>query len=424
MRQLGWILYQAGVLLALTLAGPYLLLRRRSHYWTSFKGRLGAAPALAGTRPLWLHAVSVGEVGVAATLARALPATESLLVTTVTPTGQARARSSLGQRAGFAYLPLELKAAVRRFLDRTSPRALVLVEGDYWPLLLAEVKRRRLPVAVVNGRISDRTFRRLSRLARRWPRLLAWYFRPVDRFGLQTTADRDRLAALGVPAEKLIVTGNLKFETPEPKLAPALAERVALEAGGRPLLVAGSTMAGEEAAVLDAFRELGGGRRALLALAPRHPERFEEAAHLAESRGFLVARRSAPAATPGAASEILLLDTLGELAALYQLASVAFIGGTLVPTGGHNPLEAARYGVPVAVGPSMENFREIAEQFDQAGAWSRVRDAAGLANVWRSWLDRPADAQALGARGAGLMAANRGALGRTLELLAPLLEKN
>jgi 3-deoxy-D-manno-octulosonic-acid transferase len=178
-------------------------------------------------------------------------------------------------------------------------------------------------------------------------------------------------------------------------------------------------MAGEEAAVLDACREIGGGERALLVLAPRHPERWNEVEALLRARGVDFARRTA-LPSPGQPA-VVLLDTLGDLAGLYRLAAAAFIGGTLVPKGGHNPLEAARFGVPVAVGPSMHNFRDMAEAFDQAGAWRRVADARELAAVWREWLDDPETAHAVGGHALQLVEENRGALARTLEMLEPVL---
>jgi 3-deoxy-D-manno-octulosonic-acid transferase len=265
--------------LAMALAGPVLLLRRGRHYWTTLPRRLLGERRIAtslperrpAARPLWLHAVSVGEVGVAATLARALPPDLPLVVTTVTPTGQERAQALFRERAEVAYLPFDLDLSLGRFFRRLRPRALVLIEGDYWPLLLRRCRDRGLPVAVINGRLSDRSFPRLAWLARRAPRLLSPLLTPVERFGVQTAADRDRLLALGVPAGKVMVTGNLKFETPEPAAKPALEAKLAELAGGRPILVAGSTMGGEEEAVVDAFLGAGGGTRAFLLLAPRHP---------------------------------------------------------------------------------------------------------------------------------------------------------
>jgi 3-deoxy-D-manno-octulosonic-acid transferase len=308
---------------------------------------------------------------------------------------------------------------------------LVLVEGDLWPLLLERVKRRSVPVVVVNGRLSDRGFARLRRL-RRWVRPI---LEPVDLYGVQTERDQERLLELGVPAERVRVTGNLKFESPEPPALAALEAEVRGLAGERAILVAGSTMPGEEAAVLDAFVRVGstrervgstrgrvGSTRALLVLAPRHPERCAEVEALLLARGIAALRRSRLSdGIGGAAPAVLLLDSMGELASLYRVATAVFIGGTLVPSGGHNPLEAARFAVPIAVGPSMRNFAEMAALYDARSAWRRVADADQLASAWTEWLDRPERGRALGERAAGILAENRGALERTLELVRPLL---
>ena len=415
-----WWLYQALYLLALVASGPLLLLGRGRHYLATLSGRLGGWRPESGAAVrggLWIHAVSVGEVGVASTLARALPTELPLVVTTITPTGQERARALFRGRAAIAYHPFELGFALRRFLGRFEPGALVLCEGDYWPLALRRARDRGMPVAVVNGRVSDRTFPRLLRLRPVVRRLM---LDRVDWFGVQTGADRERLLALGVPAARVAVTGNLKFEAPEPPARPELEALVGRLAAGRPVLVAGSTMPGEEGAVVEAFAAAGGGERALLVLAPRHPERFEEVFERLCRRFPDVARRSAEGAAP-ARPAALLLDSLGELAALYRRAAGAFVGGTLVPTGGHNPIEPARFGIPVAVGPSMENFREIAELFDAAGAWARVGDGAGLGRVFAGWLDRPEERAALGVAAAALVGVHRGALERTRTGLEPLL---
>jgi 3-deoxy-D-manno-octulosonic-acid transferase len=445
MGSLLWVLYEAGLGLALLIAGPFLLARRGSHYLPTLAGRLGAGAGSAQSGGLWLHAVSVGEVGVAATLVRALPAGLPLLVTTVTPTGQALARRLFAGRAEVAYLPFDLRPAVRRFWRRFQPAALVLIEGDYWPLLLREARRLGLPVAVVNGRVGDHSYRRLRRL-RRLPFLAGLLFANVERFGMQTAADRARLEALGVDPARLAVTGNLKFETADPPANPALADGLDRLCGGRPLLVAGSTMAGEEEAVLAAFAAAGGGRRAMLLLAPRHPERCDEVERLLRQQGLSLIRRSQMRLAGGGSDggndggvggsgggddgggatggpDVVLLDSLGELARLYRTAAAAFVGGTLVPTGGHNPLEPARYAIPIAAGPSMHNFREMAEHFDRAGAWRRVAGAAELGHAWNDWLADPAAARRQGERAAGLLQENRGALAHTLEVLAPLLAR-
>jgi 3-deoxy-D-manno-octulosonic-acid transferase len=423
MRSVLWGLYQLATGAALVAAGPFLLARRGSHYLPTLPGRLGRTdPREEGTAgeavqgALWIHAVSVGEVGVAATLARALPAGTPLLVTTVTPTGQARARALFSRpNHQVAYLPFDLGVPVQRFFRRFAPRALVLVEGDYWPLVLREAHRRGLPVAVVNGRVGDRSFGRMRRLRP----LLGPLFSGIARFGVQTRQDLDRLVELGVPPERITVTGNLKYETPRPEGKPDLEAGLRSLAGGRPLLLAGSTMAGEEAQVVDAFLAAGGGERALLVVAPRHPERWNEVDAFLRSRGLAVVRRTA-LPLPGR-PDAVLLDSLGELAGLYRRAAGAFIGGTLVPTGGHNPLEAAVFGIPIAVGPSMHNFREMAEAFDRLGAWRRVADARELGAAWRDWLDDPRAAEQMGILGLTLIQENRGALARTVAMLGEVL---
>lgn len=410
-----WIVYQLVAMLAMILAAPILLMRRGQHYLRTIPGRLGLYRGPVPQSPVWLHAVSVGEVGVAATLIQALPPEQPLLVTTITPTGQERAQHLLGDRAAISYLPYETDLAIQPFLRRFGPRSLILVEGDLWPLILARVKNRRLPVVVVNGRISDRSFRRMRRLRL----LLGPLLGRVDGFAVQTDEDRRRLIELGVSADRVRRTGNLKFETAEVEPQPILESRLTELAAERPILIAGSTMHGEESAVLDSFGLLGGGDRALLVLAPRHPERWTEVEDLLERRDLEVLRRSHW--TSGERPDVLLLDSLGELAALYRVANAAFIGGTLVPTGGHNPLEAARFAVPTVVGPSMENFREIAELFDRAAAWERAADAAQLARVWEHWLDDPEAARRIGQRGAEVVAENGGALKNTLDFLRPLV---
>lgn len=421
-----WLLYDLCALALLLLAAPLLWLRRGSHYLPTLRGRLGGHDGRVVRGALWIHAVSVGEVVVAATLVRALPKDLPLLITTVTPTGQEQACKRFQPRAAVAYLPFDLGFAVRRFFRRFEPRALILVEGDYWPRVLRETRRRDLPVAVINGRVGDRSFARMHR----WPlpsKLLALLFRPVGRFGVQSCQDRERLIALGVPSDRIEVTGNLKYDSPEPKRNPVLEERLRALAGDRPILVAGSTMEGEEGKVLDAFEEIGGGERALLVIAPRHPERWEEVNRLLTRRGTDALRRSRLEEASETRGEppppVVLLDSLGELAGVYALAASAFIGGTLVPTGGHNPLEPALYGVPIIVGPSMENFRDMARTFDRVGAWERVGSARELARIWRRWLDHPEVAREVGERAKALLEKNRGALEKTLAMLEPVLKQ-
>ena len=428
-----WFLYQLAMGAGLGVAAPVLLARRGRHYLETLPARLGRLPAAEAERPLWLHAASVGEAAVAATLARALPRDLDLLVTTVTPTGQAAARRAFAPLAGngrsvvVTYLPFDLGPLVSRFLNRYSPRALVLFESELWPLLLRNCRRRGMPVAVLNARVSDRSYARLRRAGRLARRLLIG---PVDCFGAQSPLDEERLLNLGASPGATSWTGNLKFDTPEP--APAVALELALRdlASGRPILVVGSTMPLEETIVLDAFERLGAD--ALLVLAPRHPERFDDVWQAIQERTLPALRRSRlPRAEAvgdcgegdGAArARVVLLDSLGELASVYRLASAAFIGGTLVPTGGHNPIEAARFGVPVIVGPSMENFRRIARDFVEAGGLTVVADGEGLTAAWRRLLERPDEAAEQGGRGLAIVDRNRGAVERSIERLGGLVD--
>ncbi len=462
-----WFLYQLAMAAGLGVAAPVLLARRGRRYTETLPARLGRLPEARGTRPLWLHAASVGETGAAATFARALPADLDLVVTTVTPTGQAAAKKlflpfeSERRSVVVTYLPFDLAPLVSGFLDRYAPRALALLESELWPLVLRSCRQRGIPVAVLNARISDRSFARMRRAGRLGRRTL---FDPVSRFGVQSPQDEDRLSSLKAPAEKVVLTGNLKFDTPEPAPVAALEQALRELAAGRPLLVAGSTMAGEEGIVLDAFERLG--RDAMLVLAPRHPERFDEVWREVEQRSLPARRRSRmpsagvgeqpdehqiglrgvpvgsiealsgrgasdPAGTSSPspslsrsspAVRVVLLDSLGELASIYRLASAAFIGGSLVPTGGHNPIEAARFGVPVIVGPSMENFRRMADDFEAARALTVVGGGEALAEAWRRLLNRPVEAVEQGRRGLEIVSRSRGAVERSVRLLGDLVD--
>ncbi|MEE8367649.1 MAG: 3-deoxy-D-manno-octulosonic acid transferase [Thermoanaerobaculia bacterium] len=412
-----WILYQIAIAALLLLTAPILWLRRRRHYFASLPKRLAYQLPPARGNHIWIHAVSVGEVGVARTLIEALPADVPLVLTTVTPTGQEQARRQLGKRAQIAFLPFDLSPAINRFLACFSPRTLILVEGDLWPLLMRTLKSMSVPIVVVNGRISDRSYRRMRRL--RW--VLGPLLDPVDLFCVQSTEDKDKLINLGVDSTRIVHTGNLKFDSGQPTLRPEVLDLVRSLADKRPILIAGSTMEGEDDPVLDAFIELGGGDRGLLVLAPRHLERCDDVTQLINSKSLRTIRRSRIEAQTKARIDVLLLDSLGELAPLYELARAVFIGGTLAPKGGHNPLEAARHGVPIAIGPSMENFREIATQFDRNLAWHRVSGSRELATVWDLWLRDPAEAERTGLKGAKVVSMNQGALEATLEALQPYL---
>lgn len=386
--------------------------------------------------PLWIHAVSLGEVQAAAALVSRLQAGASppaVLFTVGTLTGMERARAAFRDRLAaadgsltLAFAPLDFPGAVRRFLDHFRPRALVLLEMELWPNLLAACDSRGIPAALVSARLSAPSVRRYRRFA---SRLMAQTLGRLAVIAAQGEADAARLVELGAPAARVAVGGNLKFDhapaAEHAARAAALRAAMASSAGAaRRIFVAGSTQEGEEAACLEAVRLLAAGGRVpppLLVLAPRMPGRFEEVARWLSGRGVSFARRSAGAPPVTADCEVLLVDALGELVDFYALADVAFVGGTLVPLGGHNLLEPAALGVPVACGPYTFNAPQVASLLQEAGALRVVADAPSLAAALEAWLaDGPARREA-GEAGRRVVEANRGAVERTLALLAPVL---
>ena len=403
-------------------------------YWHGWRERFGAGLPRAGGG-IWLHAVSVGEVQAAAilieALARRLPGVE-ITLSCATPTARTRARTLLPDIA-VSYAPYDLPGSVRRCLARLRPRLLIVLETELWPNLLHQAQRTGVPVLIASARVSKRSAGRYQRV----PGLLRAVLAAGVWIGAQTEADAQRFAALGVPPARVSVVGNIKFDR---ALAPDVTERGAqLRArygAGRPVWVAGSTHAGEEPIVLAAHRQLLGQQpSALLILAPRYPQRFAAAAAAISAQGFRCLRRSANAAgddaprgnapgiAPGAAVgdyQVLLLDTLGELADFYAAADVAFVGGSLVPIGGHNLLEPAALGLPVLSGPEQFNAPQVAEALGAQGALTLVHDAAELsAALARLLSDQQARAQQ-GAAGRAVIDANRGALGRLLQLIEGL----
>jgi 3-deoxy-D-manno-octulosonic-acid transferase len=422
------VLYLAYTLLlaaGLTLSLPFYLWKERGtgKYRRTFRermGRLPAAIASEGRASVWVHAVSVGEVLAArplvAALRERLPGHRVFLSTT-TLTGNAVAREKVKGADGLFFAPFDFPGAVRRVLDRTTPRLVVLVETEIWPNLIHEARRRGAHVALVNGRISPRSFPRYRMLRPLLEPVLA----EVDAFLMQGEAHAERVRAMGAPPERVRVTGNLKFDALEaPRSSESLA-RVFSAVGDEPLWVAGSTMAGEELALLATFRALRAQwSRLRLVLAPRHPERFEEVFVVARAAGFACARRSALTG-PWSDGEVLLLDTMGELAQAYAYATLVFVGGSLVPAGGHNVLEAAAAGKPTLVGPYMENFQEIADEFGAERALVRVLSELELARAAGELLGDPALRAEIGARAKALVERNRGSLEKTVGALMALV---
>lgn len=420
-------LYSLLLLVVLIVGAPVWLLRMATsgRYRGGLSERLGRVPArlaetVAGRPVIWLHAVSVGEVLAAAELiaglARVFP-DYALALSTTTEAGQKLARQRFPTLPVF-YLPLDFAVLVRRYLRVLKPRLVLLMESELWPNLIRESGRSGAAIVVVNARISDRSFPRTMRLRRLWQPIL----RPVTLFLAQGEETAARLRAIGLPAAKVLVTGNLKYDGKAAARGRVFEGLKRALMPGSPLLVAGSTLEDEEAQLLTAWPEvLHALPTAILLLAPRHTPRFDAVDALTASRGFKVCRASAPGSGESLrGGEVFLLDTIGDLAGIYGLATAAFLGGSLIPAGGHNPLEPARFGVPVILGPSFENFREIVAVM-QAGAALRVlKPGEHLAGVLIEALRGGPEMRALGERGRAVALAQAGATERTLDALATL----
>jgi 3-deoxy-D-manno-octulosonic-acid transferase len=425
---LRYLLYSIGYVAAFIVALPYFLLRdhKTGRYRRSFAERWGRMPQQLrkDSRPsVWIHAVSVGETLAARPLVTALRPLVSgrrIVVSNTTVTGRTVAEQSLSAVDARFYVPFDLPGPVGRAMAAARPELLVLMETELWPNLIHGARRRGVRTAIVNGRISDRSHHRYLRAKS----LFAPVLQEVDLFLMQTAEHADRIRALGALAERVQVTGNLKFDAAEATPpSPALAAIVGGPArAGRLTWIAGSTVTGEEVQVLAALARL---RERLpevdLVLVPRHPERFPEVPGMVAAAGFHCVRRSETRPGEWRPGDVLLLDTMGELAQAYALADVAFVGGSLVPMGGHNILEPAVAGVPVVVGPFMENFREIATQFHAARALVEVRTGVGLAAAIGDLLADPARRTAQAAAASAIVEQNRGAVERTAQALIGLL---
>src|ERR1035438_9278744 len=396
--------YNLALLAALVACSPWWLWRMATtqKYREGLAERLGRVRLLKGQgdRPLiWVHAVSVGEVLAVSRLVKTLDAALPeyfVAVSTTTRTGQALARERFGSNRVF-YCPLDLPWAVRAYLNALKPRLLVLAETEFWPNLLSGCFRRGTPVAVVNARISDRSWTRYRRLHWLWKPFLG----PLSRVLAQSETDAERLKAIGCLPGRVSVAGNLKFDVRAAGEAEATLQLKSLAPDLR-LVVAGSTLEGEEAALLEAWPQLlEADQRLAMVMAPRHPERFNTMAALLDQSAFKWVKRSdwksktAGTLQPLKPGEIVLLDTIGELASIYSLASVAFVGGSLIPAGGHNPLEPAQFGVPIVMGPHYANFRAITDDL-RAHQALRIAAKETLAVTLINLLIDTASANAMG----------------------------
>lgn len=420
------LIYLAAVYLAAPVISAMLAARglRDRSYWRNFGERFGLGPPLAGF-PIWVHAVSVGEVQAAAALVIALRdryPEVPVLVTTFTPTGAARARALFRGTADVRYLSYDLPGSVRRFLNRTRPRLAVIMETELWPNLYRQCRVRRIPLVIASARLSRRSTNRYRRLGALFKETVAGGV----VVAAQGEGDAERFRALGAEPERTHVTGNLKFDF---TLPPDIEERGkalrAQYAPQRAVWVAGSTHGGvEEEAVLAAQRQVGAAHSgALLVLAPRHPNRFGEVASWLERQGIAFMRRSQSSAadTARAAPSVLLLDTLGELLYFYAAADVAFVGGSLAPIGGHNLLEPAALGLPVLTGPNNSNGEDVARLLLDCGAAQIVRNGAQLGARVTELLSDRAQRVEMGSRGRAAIDRNRGALEKLMRLVDSLL---
>ena len=390
--------------------------------------RFGRPPAAVnphGRPSIWIHAVSVGEVLAAKALVALLKATypaHRLVVSTTTASGQLVARQLVPAVDATFYAPLDFPPCVAGTLDCVAPELLVLIDTEVWPNLLRACRRRGVRTMIVNGRISDRSYRGY--------RLVRWIMRRalggVDRVCAQNELWGRRFVALGLPPDRLTVTGSLKFDAADDAAAAAGDGDAVLRsfkfAAGRRVFIAASTLRGEEEPVLRAFARA---RRSfadtLLIIAPRHPERFAEAAAVAADQGFAVARRSSLDADVEPAADVIVLDSIGELARLFRLATVVFVGGSLVPAGGHNILEPAVFGKAVLFGPHMENFAGVADLFVERDAAWQIHSEQELGEAVETLLADSARREALGTAARALVDGNRGARGRTLAAIRALL---
>jgi 3-deoxy-D-manno-octulosonic-acid transferase len=419
-----YFLYSLLVACGLVVSAPWLVLQafrhgKYRHQWHERLGRLPESLTGSAAPTLWLHAVSVGEVLSAAPLVAAVRRDHPdwrVVVSTTTRTGRETAVARLPGVVGVFYFPLDFAWVVRRVLRHIRPSLLVIVETEIWPNVVRLCREAGVGVLLVNARISDRSYPRYRLIRRALARVLAQF----DRLCAQSADTAARLRDLGAPTDRLVVTGSLKFDVPAD--TPARVSAVGARLEGRPVLLAASTLKGEDEILLETHARLREtAPDAVLVLAPRHPERFEAVAALASRTGLRVVRRTALAATPDAPFDVLVLDTIGELAALCAHATVVFVGGSLVPAGGHNILEPARFARPIVVGPSMSNFAEIARVFLEAGALVQAPDAATAQRELLALFADPSRRQSLGAAAQGVLDRHRGAVGRTMREISAVM---
>jgi 3-deoxy-D-manno-octulosonic-acid transferase len=412
------ILYTLAWWLALPFMFLYLIWRSRKQpdYRRCWRERLGWAPELPVGPVIWLHAVSVGETRAAAPLIRALRArhpTCTVLLTNTTPTGRATAMELFGEQVRQAYLPYDLPPLVHRFLDRTHPDFVIFLETEIWPNLYRLCQQRGVPTFLVNARLSERSAQGYERIHNLIQPVLAG----LTGLAAQTEADAHRLTALG--GRNVRITGNMKFDISAPNGTAERAENLRHLFAGRFVFLAASTREGEEALILNTCLALGI-PELLLVIVPRHPQRFAEVAAQLESRGVEFSRRSREEPVTQQ-TEVFLGDSMGEMAAYYGAVDIAFIGGSLLPLGGQNLIEAAAAGCPVLIGPHTWNFLEATELAIEAGAARRVQDAEDLAHTLKQLYQHPELRSLMGEAGWHFSQAHQGATSKVMDMLEPQL---
>jgi 3-deoxy-D-manno-octulosonic-acid transferase len=426
-----YTIYSVSIVLFFAILSPYFLYQalRYRKYVRNLPQRLGYLPLsfnFDAEESIWIQAVSVGEV---LTVRALLPQLREryprlrIFVSTTTMTGQHVAHTNVQGVDGVFYFPLDLPFVVRRTLAVVKPRLFIMMETELWPNLLRECRRAGVKTALVNGRISARSHPRYMLARRFFRRVLA----DVDRFCMQSEESARRIIEIGAPRERVSVTGSLKFDSLEiPGTMPDRGRNRVLRyfriPPERPVIIAASTLRGEEEPVLDAFQRIRATwGNALLIIAPRKPERFAEAERLAQHRGWRVARRKELPVDAEPRVDVVILDTIGELAQIYQIATLVFVGGSLADAGGHNILEPAVFGKPIVFGPHMHNFAEISRTFLENRGAVQVHSATELETVLVDLLSDPVRRASLGAAARALVEANRGARQRSLAVITQLL---
>jgi 3-deoxy-D-manno-octulosonic-acid transferase len=420
-----YLAYSLLLTLGLVVLIPHFLFQALAHgkYIAGLRQRLGAVPQLDGKPVIWLHCVSVGETQAARPLAQRLKQAfphHALVVSTVTLTGQTLARDVFRDQAeSVFYFPFDWRWSTRRALKAINPAAVLIMETELWPNFLRECKARRIPVALVNGRISRQSYRRYKMIKFFLRRVLSCLSVAV----MQSETDAERLLSLGMAREKLFTAGNLKFDSEVAGELSGRTEELRQRFGlrsGAPLILAASTHSPEEELMLESIRQLRTKHGVRLMIAPRRPERFNEVAALIQKSGLRWARKTNPPQPEDADADVILLDTIGELRATYSLADVVFVGGSIVDKGGHNVLEPAAAGAAVVTGAHTHNFHAVVDLMVEAGAIVQlpaVITTEEITNVFSNLLASPGDRDALGRRAKQLVTDNQGATDKTIKLI-------